>query len=393
MSVEQTYSKVFEAASQTKVWQEMVNTREDSQWHREPNVATHTLMVVAAAKELCDERGVSDRIKLMTLIAALFHDFGKPEAEEVLERKDGSGVYRRYAGHEPKSANEFISAIMSPAFEEARTAMFLEGLTYHDLRRIKFMIEHHLPYGLKNQQKVAALRRGVIETLGEVEEAFYLLLEADCRGRISDDHETKIQTVLDWIQWFKAQEPAKKVESHGPEKTMYLLVGPSGVGKSTSAAALQELIRSMTPAQYSKVVSPDETRLRLFRESSQVQLSPKDEYRQAYLHTCEHQKEFDQALREELHDALSEGCDVIVDGAYQTRKAWRQFIQKGREFGYRIETIEFFATEALVKARQKTRPDKDVPEHRVHDMYMRYEVLMEGVDIDSVTIIPAHAQE
>ena len=81
-------------------------------------------------------------------------------AEETLEAKDGSGrTYHRYAGHEQVSANEFISFLCE--HEELTKKFFARGYGWDDVMKIKFMIEHHLPFGLKNPTKRQNLRNTV----------------------------------------------------------------------------------------------------------------------------------------------------------------------------------------------------------------------------------------
>jgi type II secretory ATPase GspE/PulE/Tfp pilus assembly ATPase PilB-like protein len=63
------------------------------------------------------------------------------------------------------------------------------------------------------------------------DETFFDVLRSDCAGRISDDHETKLAAVEEWINEFQS------IDIEGLEldtlQTMYILIGASGSGKST----------------------------------------------------------------------------------------------------------------------------------------------------------------
>ena len=77
----------------------MAETIENSQWHREASVAIHTDMVVTHYLQNCTD----DTFDIRAALVCVFHDVGKPSAEETLVKEDGT-TYRRYAGHELASA-------------------------------------------------------------------------------------------------------------------------------------------------------------------------------------------------------------------------------------------------------------------------------------------------
>ena len=205
-------------------WEVMVSTVEDSPWHREKSVATHT--------EMCIEQYMSrfygqrsEKQNKIALLALCFHDTGKPAAEETLEKKDGSGTYRRYAGHEQDSAVTFTECwLKDPVLQSFVSA--------DEARQIRWMIEHHLPYGLKDGQKRSALRTAMEHTLREDVQTFYDCLRSDAAGRISDDHETKLQNVEDWIADFQTV-PMTANRYSTDMGVCYVMIGPSGSGKST----------------------------------------------------------------------------------------------------------------------------------------------------------------
>lgn len=373
---------------ETKHWQTMVQTVEDSPWHREANTAVHTEMVIEHYIENVSMFR-TERQQLITLISLLFHDFGKPEAEEVLERKDGSGVYRRYAGHERVSANEMISFMCEhPGITQL---FFDQGFSWHDVRRIKIIIEHHLPFGMTNKSKRESLRTMLAYSLGSDEQCFYDQLWSDCCGRISDDHETKKADVVRWIDEFKTVRVLDwTIPAHG--KTMYVLVGPVGAGKSTW---VQNFKASYSGAV--DVISEDQYRMdcydlnlppkerALWRDSD-----PKQAYKEAWEYcSITNPKEYDAYVRDRLTNTLAAGNTLILDRTNQTRKNRGSWITAAKSKGYRIEVVEFYISENLSNERQKTRADKFVPPSSVHKIYVNIETPWLGVEAHVMTEIIA----
>ncbi len=379
------FVKFWDEVKKTSHWKVMEQTVEGSEWHREANVAVHTTMCIEHyINEVAHDR--TERQVAMTLMTLLFHDFGKPEAEETLERKDGSGSYHRYAGHEPKSANEFLSFVMS--HEELTKSWFAHGFGWEDVRKIKWMIEHHLPFGLKNPTKRANLKRAMDTILGEDVQCFYDQLWSDCNGRISDDHETKRKNVIDWIEEFKQVKAAPYKAPAADAPVMAVLVGPVGAGKSTWMSSLAETVDF-------EIVSEDMYRIDYARENMTPEVreawrmkGQKELYAEAWQFAFDSKGAYDKYAREQLLKAVASGQQLVLDRTNQTRKSRGPWIQAAKQAGYRIETMEFFISEALSHARQKTRRDKEVPGYRTHQIYMAFEVPWEGVESDGHTIIP-----
>jgi predicted kinase len=383
MNKTQFFLNFLERVQQTPQWQEMASTVEDSPWHREANVAVHTEMCIRHYLETTADLR-SDRQQLMTLMTLLFHDFGKPEAEETLERKDGTGTYRRYAGHEPVSANEFLSFIC--AQHELRNMFFAQGFGWEDVRKIKFMIEHHLPFGMTNPTKRANLRRAVIETLGADEVCFYDQLWSDCNGRISDDHEAKKAACMEWIVQFNQVIPAMPLkEPKADAPVMYVLVGPVGVGKTTWVKQLRSLNRDSDFV----VVSEDDYRLQFFRSHfpESISFGAKDEYAAAWQFCFDNSKAYDAYVASKLTEAVKSGKTIVLDRTNQTRKSRSKWINAARQHGYAVRTVEFYIDEVTMHDRQRTRPDKFVPYNRAHQIYMNFDVPQVGVEVDSFEVV------
>ena len=377
--------EIFDEAKASPIGQTMAKTVEASPWHREANVWVHTEMCVNFYyQNVMPKVDRTAKQQFITMLALLFHDFGKPEAEETLEKKDGTGTYRRYAGHEPKSANEMISFLCErPHIIEK---LVKAGVGLIDIRKIKVMIEHHLPYGMTNKNKRAALKVMLEATFGDDIECFYDMLWSDCNGRISDDHETKRQNVLDWIEGFKMERqmdfPKRRVVAEDAP-ILYVLVGASGSGKSTWTS-------KVGPAA---VVSLDAYRRMVFesfaaedKRAEFAAMSEKDKYNAVFKFAIENEKDFDRYVDAMYKMALDLGKDIALDNTNTTRKSRAKWINMAKDVGYRIVAIEFYNAEKTLHARQSSRPDKAVPGHAVHRQFMSTESTWLGVEVDSVSI-------
>ena len=381
MSTIEFFNHYFEQVRKTSQWQTLINTVEGSEWHREANVAVHTSMCIEHyIAETASHR--TQREQMLTLMALLFHDFGKPESEETLERKDGSGTsYHRYAGHEPISANEFISFMCE--HQSLTEEFFAQGYDWNDVRKIKVIIEHHLPYGLKNPTKVENFKRMMAYTLDADIQCFYDQLWSDCNGRISDNHEEKRERTREWIQWFDAL-PLKPLGDSPDEKVMFVLQGPVGAGKSTFTKAMIETADCPVI-----VISEDAYRLEFFamKVGDDVVIDSKQYYADAWQYCFANSKEYDAYANAQLKKAVESGALLILDRTNQTRKSRSKWIQAAKQHGYSIESIEIYVSEKTSLDRQKTRDDKDVPRHRAHQIYMAVESCWFPTEVDSVRII------
>ena len=378
------FEKFWAQVKPTQHWQDMLNTVEDSPWHREANTAVHTTMTIEEyIKQFFMHR--TERQRMLTLMALLFHDFGKPEAEETLEKKEEPGVfYRRYAGHEPISGNEFMSFMCD--HHDLRQMFFAQGYNWHDIRTIKVMIEHHLPYGLKHVQKRENLKHMIEKTLGDDQICFYDMLRSDAAGRISDDHPEKLLNVELWIENFQLVQwkPAKPRAQNAPQ--LVLVVGVSGAGKST-------WIKHFNKDHFYTVFSEDKLRMEYYESihgaNTDSSKTEAELYHTAwnYCHLAKESK-FDSFSKAEYGKLLAEGKNIIVDRMNHGRKARNTFVQPARDKGYKVASFEFFISEQAAKNRQIGRQDKSLSDGRVHMIYMQQETPWYGPEVDTYVIVP-----
>lgn len=190
------FNVFFDAFVKTDLWIAMLNTREDSPWHREANVAEHTRMLIRFYMDnFANKR--SERQQMLTLVACLFHDVGKPPSQ-IIKFSEERGEYRAYHGHEQVSARMWVDfALSNPDVRD------LLHLTADDVSNIAFMIEHHVPFATKDPKKRKALKDTLINRVNEGGHRAWLdFLLCDQHGRISDNQEEKLAAVAAWMdEW------------------------------------------------------------------------------------------------------------------------------------------------------------------------------------------------
>ena len=190
------WTRFFAGFLRSPEWQAMERTVENSPWHREANVAVHTQMLITHyLTNIARHR--DPRQRTLTLVACLFHDVGKPPAE-IVKFSEERGEYRAYHGHEQLSARMWVNY----ALAHRLTTMEALDLSVEDVSHIAFMIEHHVPFALKDERKRRALKLSMINR--GVHQEWLDLLESDQNGRTSDGQDAKLAAVAAWLEeWRK----------------------------------------------------------------------------------------------------------------------------------------------------------------------------------------------
>lgn len=191
------FDEFFKIFQSSEHWRSMLNERENSVWHREENVAEHTRMVISWYKNnLASNR--NDTQKLLTLVAAAFHDIGKPSSRIVTLKEDGSEK-RGYHGHEIRSARMWINFAVDNSDVRDLLRFNMEDISF-----VALMLEHHVPFALKKVAKREALKSAFFNRKGEQgHQAWLDLLMSDQMGRISDNKADKIAKVEEWMEEWK----------------------------------------------------------------------------------------------------------------------------------------------------------------------------------------------
>lgn len=366
---------------QSPIGQAMKRSVEDSPHHREESVWVHTEMVI----DQYVTRFMSQRYEKqnrIALLALLFHDMGKPAAEQEKE-SPVLGRYHTYVGHEKLSARIWVDFALSH-----REMLAPLNLSEKDISNVAFLIEHHLPYKLKDEKKRAALKTSLVRRLGSID-VFFDMLRADARGRISDDHEVKLAAVENWVNEFKAVE-ALKLPQAANGLTAYVLSGAPGAGKTTFIKSLPQ--RPVT-------FSLDECRLHLWRRCANpdqinAALDEAEAYRQAFEYCAAHEEKFNQyaqcTWRKKLRELSSSmSGTLVVDNTNLSRKTRARYMHDLLSLRQRpfVIGVSFYAPLFTVLARQTTRGDKVVPPASVRNMFFRQEEFMVGSECDDFMVV------
>lgn len=339
------------------LFQAMKDTVENSPWHREANVFVHTENVVAAYVARADAAYGNEWpiAALHGAIAALFHDVGKPKAEEVKFRED-RGEYRSYHGHELLSAR---------LFEDMVCELDLwKGLHVY---AVLVMIEHHIAYDYK-QDKLRNLLITLRSAGGqELVDAFVNLVYADQEGRISDDSESKLVRLNQWVDQLKKLNdqlvPATKPVN--AEHPVYLMVGASGSGK-TSCSIVWNNVHSM-----------DSLRLDWYGNEQ------RDNYAEAFAAACQDLKFSAKVLQHFTNMVRSSDGSVIVDNTNTTKKSRAVYVRVAKDNGRPVVGVVFHNSIKTLLERRISRTDKTIPEDAVLRQYMLTSVPLLG-EVDEV---------
>jgi predicted kinase len=258
----------------------------------------------------------------------------------------------------------------------------LFGLIPFDIHTVAWMIEHHLPWGVKKAEKRKALAQ-TVNVLG-IADVYTSVLVADTWGRISDDGPEKKEKVLAWIGEFLelvGEQPDIHANVLDDMPTLIMPIAPSGAGKST----LRSLLFN-DRARDIEIFSMDDLRIEMYMGGT-VDLSDHD-YNRAYAMSTE-DKGFAQAVQNKFNECISTGKDVYCDNTNTSARRRRHYCVDARRKGYRVQAILLPIDLDTLTARQTTRTDKTVPEHAVRAQYMGTQMPSYG-DFDSIIVIDSN---
>lgn len=146
---------------------------QDSRWHPEGDVLTHSLLAVDAAAKLWSTRPGSTARRGIVVLAALFHDVGKPDTT--------------------RSSEAFVA---SPGHAELGERIMLRagarlGWPIGDVRAVAALVRHHMaPVSVQGDPTPKAVRRlqKRLAAAGTSLEEWWIVVNADgsARGVASD---------------------------------------------------------------------------------------------------------------------------------------------------------------------------------------------------------------
>lgn len=364
----QKFNEFYEKFLTTDLAKTMASVSENSPYHREENVLVHTQMTMNWYKEnLAPNR--SEHQQVMTLLALLFHDTGKPIVKQEKFRED-RGNYLSFADHEQASARVLEDFAMQDF------KVFLDmGITQKDLAALIWMVEYHLPYDMVKPEKRQAYRDTVFHLLGcEDEVAYGDMLLSDAHGRTSDDQEAKRAKTVAWVKEFELIKPEQpKFTSIADKRTpmIFILIGASGSGKSTYTETLRILHQGIN------VFSLDTIRLRLAHSMGLLTGVEIEDYRIAYENSITESLAFSTLVSQTWMELIRSKADIIVDNTNLSRKSRARWINESKAAGYYVSLALFPIAKNILVKRACTREDKRVPIGAViqHFESIRYPLL------------------
>ena len=354
------YNNVFR---QDVLFQTMNTTYENSPWHRENSVGIHTDMVVSEYINGLNPDWSRDTV--IGALAAAFHDVGKPAACKIngIKFKPERGKYLSFGGHELISARLWEDYAVRNWVELQETF----DLVPYDIYSVGFLIEYHLPWGIKKQAKLDNIALTSMFTSQPL--AYANLVLADTYGRISDDQVEKRKKVHEWVDKFLNEivpnqitwdtEPANDVPK------MVIPIGPSGCGKSTYQEKFEDF------EHYSW-------------DALRHEFYDADDYAKAYeMATAD--KDFMNKVNARFMDIVREGKNIYIDNVNVGKRRRTFFINEARRRGYHVQAILFPVDLITLMNRQISRPEKNVPEHAVRNQFMHLQVPQFG-EFDDVIV-------
>jgi len=370
----------------TPLYRNMANIAEESPWHRERNIATHTDMVVSSYMTFAPKEW--KWADLLGALACAFHDVGKPAACEQngIKYKPERGHYKSFGGHEQISARlweDWAATNFSDLVERFE-------FTSSDIYRVGWIIEKHLPWGIKKADKLHNIALTALELFDEDgPTAFTNMLLADTYGRMSDDYVEKRAKVHSWIEGFNdlvenVMNAERKRERELSQPVLYMPIGASGTGKSTFMSTLSDVEK----------FSWDDLRLDWYCTDAEYQqlaygqMTSKEMYRLAYERQIK-DGAFNNKANKHFVELIKTGKDVVVDNTNLSKKRRRFFIDEARKHGYFVIAVMMPIPLAEVLRRQSSRDDKSVPEAAVRQHYMAVQ-LPEFGEVDNVWVLDSN---
>ena len=182
--------------------QSLIDVPQDPEWHPEGDVFVHTKLVIDRARELIDDLSYPRQVTVM--LAALGHDFGKPDTTEFLEGR------WRSRGHE--------EAGVPP------TESFLDRINVHTIdgynvrAQVIALVREHLKPGefYKKRDEVGdgAFRRLARRCEPDL---LYRVAKADSLGRNADWIPRKQWYGAEAQEWFIERSRELQVEQRPPD--------------------------------------------------------------------------------------------------------------------------------------------------------------------------------
>lgn len=336
------------------LYKKMEAVSENSPWHRERTVATHTDMVV-------NEYMASTHWDVGYIVGALacaFHDVGKPMSRQE-KYKPERGTYYGYSGHELASARLWEDYAVKN-WDILSDVLALEP---RDIFTVGWLIENHRPWGTTDKDRLEQIVKTANEFAGI--ETFFRVLVADNQGRIGDNHEENLAKSFAWMK--ETLHPVyedvmktfyddcgNKYDTKEGRPVLVMPISASGSGKSTffSSGYADQISNNILP------FSLDALRLDWYGS----------DYAEAFKMSCE-DNGFENKTKKVFKEMVTHKENIYVDNTNTSRKRRSFYLNEAKRAGYKTVAVLFPVDLDTVQARQKTRGDKCVPADAVTRQY------------------------
>ena len=364
----------FNEFSAHYLFQGMNNMSEgNSPWHRENTIGIHTNMVVA--QYLANSPKAWNSSVLLGAFACAFHDVGKPRASKKngIKFKPERGEYLSFGGHEQISAR-MTEDWFSKNWDDMAVRFDLKA---QDIYSVVWMIEYHLPWGIKKQNKLDAIAQTAKNM--NIVIPFVSFLMADSYGRLSDDGPDKRAKTTDWCEEFiknTEKVPAVPVMEKD-QPILFMPIATSGAGKSTFIKKNKfddHVVHSM-----------DNLRLQWYAPDDGKMHKLDDLYRVAFEESCK-DKQFESKVKDSFRELVKTGQTIFVDNTNASKKRRAFYIDESRRAGYFIIGILLPISLDEAMSRQESRHDKSVPEDAVVRIYNSMQMPHIGAEVDSLIV-------
>ena len=162
-------------------------TIQDQDWHQEGDLKTHTNMVLSEVYLIIDKEKMTESEQNILILAALFHDYGKPI---VTQNKEKNGEWRIVAPRHEEIGASLLFHLSSPLnISSSDWFDVIRLVAYHDMPK-KLIIKN------KDKKDFHLLSRHVSSL-----KLLYWLELADMRGRYCNDKHEQ----LELLELFKYQ--------------------------------------------------------------------------------------------------------------------------------------------------------------------------------------------
>lgn len=309
-----------------------------SEWHIEGDVWTHTMMVVSHAVAYIRANPDTKRWREL-IIAALFHDVGKPYTREWQSEKEKITFY----GHNGTSTVISAEIVDKLELSHIDKIFVLELINYH---QILFNVEPNTSKKVLDKLLEKFNNKYGSELLYYVN----VLRQLDYAGNISlKDDNVAHDTVTELIN--KIDVCAHNSLNGNP--TVHMIIGLPGSGKST-----------YINKQYPKlnVVSRDDIIMEFAGDLT---------YDEAW--KAVDQSHIDQTFETRFRDAIGQGDDFIIDRTNLTYKSRMKFINRLNK-KFNVHYIVLLPPVSVLAERNQKRNGKVIPAHVIDNMMKSFEM-------------------